>query len=76
MGLLRNGTDLDGNGTWDGPRAHVYMRIEDNYDDPANSGTQDRNDEDWRAHPRCKTGIRFLWMAQASSRIRFSRPAA
>ncbi len=52
---FRTGTDLDGNGTWDGPRAHVYMRIEDNYDDPANSGVADYDDEDWRARIRVMT---------------------
>jgi hypothetical protein len=52
---FRTGTDLNDDGIWDGPRAHMYMRIEDNYDDPANSGLQDQDDNDFRARVRVKS---------------------
>ena len=49
---FRTGTDLDGDGNWDGPRAQIYVRLEDNYDDPANSGLRDQDDNDYRARVR------------------------
>ena len=52
---FRTGTDLNGDGTWDGPRTHLYVRLEDNYDDPANSGLQDRDDFDFRGRVRIKS---------------------
>jgi hypothetical protein len=52
---FRTGRDDTGDNIWDGPRAHLYVRLEDNYDDPANSGLQDYDDNDFRARVRVKS---------------------
>lgn len=41
--VFRVGEDTDNDGVWDGPRGHVYVRLDDNFD-----ATQDVADTDFR----------------------------
>jgi hypothetical protein len=46
--VFRVGEDTDGDGVWDGPRGQVYVRLDDNYDEPTGTADDPLTDEDFR----------------------------